>query len=193
MSTMARLLVLGGALRRESWNQRIAEVAGNGAAAAGADVDVLRLADFPMPLFDQDDEQANGPCPQVLEFRTRWRAADGFILGVPEYNGALPGALKNAIDWLSRPQEGFERLDCFGHKACGLVSASPGGLGGIRGLPIVRTILSGLGMHVLPEQVAVGGVQGLFDKDGTMTDAPMLKRLHGLGASVADMAAFLQS
>lgn len=192
MGDMARLLVLGGALRRDSWNQIIAEIAGEGASAAGAEIDVIRLSDFPMPVFDQDDETQHGPCSEVLEFRSRWRASHGVILGVPEYNGAMPGALKNAIDWLSRPQDGFGRLDCFANKACGLVSASPGALGGIRGLPIARTILSGLGMHVLPDHVAVGGVQALFDSDGAMNDTAMHKRLHSLGAAVNGMADYLQ-
>ena len=188
-----RLIVMGGSLRRDSCNQRIAEVAGEGAAAAGADVTVLHLRNFAIPLFDPDDEAANGPGAGALALREAFRENDGVILGVPEYNGGPPGALKNAIDWLSRPQEGYGRLDCFAGKVCALVSASPGHLGGIRGLPITRTILASLGMYVLPSQQCVSSVQDKFDAEGVMTCDATRTALHALGEALTDTARRLRT
>ena len=181
-----RLIALGGSLRAASWNQRIAEIAGRGAAAAGAEVTVLRLHDFPMPLFNEDEESASGPPEGALALRTAFREHDGLILGVPEYNGGPPAALKNAIDWLSRPQEGFGRLDCFAGKVCALVSCSPGALGGIRGLPITRTILSSLGMHVIPAQHCLSGVHECFDEHGEPCNEQATAALEGVGRAVAE-------
>jgi len=187
-----KIIALGGSLRRNSWNQRIAEVAAEGAAQAGASVTIIRLADYPMPVFSQDDEAANGPSDDVLALRTMFREHDGVLLGVPEHNGGPPAALKNAIDWLSRPQDGFGRLDCFQGKVCALVSASPGHLGGVRGLPVTQTILSGIGMYVIPTHRCVGQVHTCFDADCTMIDDATRDALHHVGASLADTTKCLQ-
>ena len=176
---MHTILILGGSLRRASWNQRVAEIAGEGAARDGMQIVTLQLADFPLPMFNQDTETEDGNCTAVQTLRGHFWNAQGLILGVPEYNGGPPAALKNAIDWLSRPVEGHASLDCFTGKVCGLVSASPGGLGGVRGLPITRTILSGIGMHVLPNQIAVGNVTT------ALKDEAVIERIHAVGDAVA--------
>jgi len=176
---MHTILVLGGSLRRASWNQRVAEVAGEGAARNGMQIVTLQLADYPLPMFNQDTEADDGDCAAVHSLRGHFWDAQGLILGVPEYNGGPPAAIKNAIDWLSRPVDGHAALDCFAGKACGLVSASPGRLGGVRGLPITRTILSGIGMHVLPNQIAVGNVAAALE------DEAVIERIHAVGDAVA--------
>jgi NAD(P)H-dependent FMN reductase len=180
-----KILAMGGSLRRNAWNQRIAEIAAQGAEVCGATVTGIELADYPMPLLNQDTEAQDAQGDGVLALRTMFREHDALLLGVPEYNGGLPAALKNAIDWLTRPQEGFERLDCFQGKVCALVSASPGPLGGIRGLPFTRTILSSLGMHVIPQQRCVGSVHTLFDDSGTLTDDATEAALHAIGKALA--------
>ena len=188
----AKILVFAGSLREASWNFKIAKVAGAGAAAAGADVTTIALHDYPMPVFNEDLEASEGLPETVVAFRQLMLDADGFIIGTPEYNGAVTAALKNAIDWASRPKDGESPLACFKGKACGLVAASPGGLGGIRGLPMARTVLSGIGVHVIPTQVAVGGVHEKFDASGAMTDDKFRGMLEGLGAEVARVAAALK-
>jgi len=181
-----KILAMGGSLRRHSWNQRIAEVAAEGAAQAGATINLIHLADYPMPVFNEDEEAHEGQCEGVLGLRTVFREHDALLLSVPEYNGGPPAALKNAIDWLSRPQEGFRRLDCFQHKVCALISASPGSLGGIRGLPFTRMVLSSLGMQVIPQQRCVGSVHACFDDDGAMIDEATRDALHHIGATLAN-------
>ncbi len=177
---MFTILTLSGSLRRDSWNTAVAALAGEGARSDDVNVIDLHLADFPLPMFNQDTEATDGTAPELAALRAHFRSAHGLLLGVPEYNGGPTGALKNAIDWLSRPVEGHDRLDCFGYKVCGLLSASPGPLGGIRGLPITRTILSGIGMHVLPQQMAVGNVVD------AMQDDARRDQIRGIGAAVAD-------
>ena len=177
---MFTILTLSGSLRRDSWNTKIVRCAGEGAASDDMQVLDLHLADFPMPLFNQDTESVDGVGDGVQDLRSHFRSAHGVLLGVPEYNGGPTAALKNAIDWLSRPVEGHDRLDCFAGKVCGLMAASPGHLGGIRGLPITRTILAGIGMHVLPQQLAIGTV---FD---ALDDPAQSERMRAMGSDLAD-------
>ena len=144
MTAPPRILAFGGSLRSDSWNQRIAELAADAARQAGAEVTILRLRDHPMPVYDQDIEDASGLPEAVRELKSLFRSHDGFIIASPEYNGSLTAALKNTIDWLSRREEGEERMACFSGKFAGLMSCSPGRLGGIRGLSHLRTILSSI-------------------------------------------------
>ena len=180
MHNMHTIIVLGGSMRRDSWNHKTAVMAAAGIKGDDIEVRTLHLADFPMPVYNEDTEAQDTLGEGVQALRSHFRAAQGVLLGVPEYNAVLPGALKNAIDWLTRPVEGGTRLDCFSGKVVALVSASPGQLGGIRGLPTTRMILSSIGMHVLPDQMAVGGVQD------ALQDEAMQGRLAGVGAALAN-------
>ena len=144
-----------------------------------------------MPLFNEDDEIAHGPPEAALALRGVMREHDGLLLGVPEYNGGPPAALKNAIDWASRREEGEPPLVAFAGKAVALMSASPGGLGGLRGLVHARAILGNLGMLVLPKQKAVGGAFKAFDNDGSMADEKLQIEVTGLGSQLVDLLARL--
>jgi NAD(P)H-dependent FMN reductase len=109
-----------------------------------------------MPLYCQDDEAENGMPESVIELKELMKSHEGFLIASPEYNGSLTGIMKNTIDWMSRPYADDPRMACFDGKIAGLMAASPGGLGGIRGLSHLRTILAGIGVLVLPNHVAVG-------------------------------------
>lgn len=177
-----RLIAFGGSARRGSWNQQLAAVAGAMAADAGAEVTVLDLAEYPMPIMDEDVESAGGLPANVLKLKDLFKAHDGFLVSCPEYNGSITPLLKNTIDWLSRPREGEATLACFDGKAAGLLSASPGGLGGIRGLVHVRAILGGIGAYVVPKQFALSAAHAAFGPDGSLADPA-----HGKGVrSVVD-------
>ena len=150
------------------------------AREAGAEVTPLELADYPMPIMDEDLEAAEGLPANALKLKDLFKAHDGFLVSCPEYNGSITPLLKNTIDWLSRPREGEAQLACFGGKVAGLFGASPGGLGGLRGLVHVRAILSGIGTHVVPAQFALGGAHEAFNPDGSLADAAKAKAVRAV-------------
>ena len=181
-----KILAFSGSLRAGSFNQKIVETAAAGARNAGAEVTVISLRDYPLPLFDQDVEAAGTP-DTALQLKELFRANTGLLIASPEYNSSVTAALKNAIDWVSRPDEGKPPLDCFSGKVAGLVAASPGGLGGIRGLVHIRAILSSIKAIVVPNQAAVGAVHEKLDDDGSMTDDRSRGMVESVGADVAEM------
>ena len=188
MSFTPRVIAFSGSLRRESFNQKLASAAASGAEAYGASVEVVSLADYPMPLFDEDLESRDGMPREARAFKELMIGAHGVIIASPEYNGSLSGALKNAIDWASRPEPGETPLIAFKGKVAGLLSASPGGLGGIRGLLHLRPLLGNIQMHVLPGQFCLGQAHERFDDAGGFKDASDREKAHDIGRMVADLA-----
>ncbi len=164
-----RLVAFAGSHRQGSFNSKLVQAAAEIARAQGAEVDVIDLGTLPMPIFDQDLE-AQGTPPEATEFKERLKAADGFLISSPEYNSSYPALLKNVIDWASRPAEGEAMLAAFSGKACGLLAASPGAMGGMRMLPQLRTLMSNLGMFVVPAQFGLGKAHEAFDDAGGLTD-----------------------
>ena len=186
MSTIPRILAFGGSLRRDSFNQKLAAIAAAGARDAGAEVTLISLRDFPMPLFDADQEDASGKPEHAAKLKALFRNHHGLLIASPEYNSSVTAALKNAIDWVSRPDSDDEpSLSALSGKTAALCSASPGGLGGLRGLVHLRAILGNLGITVLPDQVAVGSAGSAFREDGSLADDKVAARIRGLGASLA--------
>jgi len=197
MST-PRILAFAGSLRKESYNKKLVKVAAEGARGAGAHVTVIDLADLPMPIFDEDLEQRDGLHPNARKFKDYLMAADGFLISSPEYNSSFSGALKNAIDWASRPAthpEGRpERpLECFQGKACALMSASPGALGGLRGLVHLRAVLGNIGVLLLPEQVAVMKAAEAMDAAGHLKDAKQEASVRALGEKLVKLLSRLRA
>lgn len=153
MST--RLLAFSGSLRAESFNTRLAFLAADLAESKGAVVTRLKLQDLNLPMFDEDSEATSGLPTGAKELKDLMRAHDGFLIATPEYNGFMSGALKNAIDWATRPEDGHPPLDCFRGKVAGIMAASPGSLGGLRGLPMLRLLLSNIGVNVVGSQFSL--------------------------------------
>ncbi len=164
---MVRLLAFSGSARTGSFNQQLVDLATAKARALGAEVTAVKLTDFDLPLFNEDLEKDPGPPADVARWRHTLMDHDGFLIACPEYNGSITPLLKNAIDWATRPEEGVAPLAAYQGKTATLLAASPGALGGIRGLAHVRTILSGIGTIVLPTQVAVGAAHQAFTDDGS--------------------------
>jgi NAD(P)H-dependent FMN reductase len=181
-----RILAFGGSLRRDSFNQKLAAVAAAGARAAGAEVTLIALRDYPLPVFDQDLEDANGLPDAAKKLKSLFREHHGLLIASPEYNSSITAALKNAIDWVSRAETDDEPpLAAFTGKTAVLCAASPGALGGLRGLVTVRSILGNLGVTVLPDQVAVSKAHEAFKTDGSLAEEKQAAKVKKLGTQLA--------
>jgi len=171
-----KLLSFSGSLRAGSFNQALVKRAAAIAREAGAEVTQIDLADFPLPLYSPQIEAAGFP-GAARELKALFVDHAGFLIASPEYNGSLTGALKNAIDWVSRPTDGEGPLACraFRNKIAGVMSASAGPFGGLRGLQHLRQILAVLHTLVVTQQVSVPLADKAFDGD-TLVD-PMPEQL----------------
>jgi NAD(P)H-dependent FMN reductase len=180
-----RILAFAGSTRRESFNKKIIAIAVKGARDAGAEVTLIDLKDFPLSLFDQDLEAEHGMPENGKKFKRLFIDHDGLLIASPEYNSSITAVLKNAIDWVSRPAPGEPSLVAFRGKVATLMSASPGALGGLRGLVHVRSILGNIGVVVLPEQIAVAKAPEAIRPDGSLTDSKQEAAIEGLGKTLA--------
>lgn len=187
-----RILAFAGSTRQGSWNKKVVRVAAAGAEKAGGKVTYIDLRDYPLPLFDEDLEEKDGVPEPAIRLKELFCAHQGLLIASPEYNSSISGVLKNAIDWLSRPMEGgLDALGCFKGKVLCLMSASPGRLGGLRGLVHVRAILGNLGVIVLPDQIAVPNAQEAFSPDGTFKNAEQQASVEQLGGEVVSIVSRL--
>lgn len=186
MSDTPKILAFAGSLRSASLNKKVVRVAAEGARKAGAEVTFLDLEDLPMPIYDTDLEKAEGFHQNAAKFQEILLAHDGLLISSPEYNASLPAALKNPIDWASRANGEVKTLAAFQGKVAAVMSASPGGFGGIQCLGHLRSILSVMGVLVLPAQFAVGAAHTAFDDDGNFKDAKMQNMIEQHGANVCE-------
>lgn len=193
MTASPSIVALAGSLRRDSLNRTLVTNAARGAEAAGATVTLLDLREYPLPVFDQDLEASEGLPEAAMAIKSILRPADGLLIASPEYNSSVTAALKNMIDWASRPLDGEPPMASFRGKVAGLMAASPGGLGGLRGLVHLRAILGNIGVIVLPDQRAVGGAHDAFDESGVLKDEKTRTAIEAIGAEVATAATRLRS
>lgn len=187
-----RLLVISGSARHGSYNRQLADLAERKAQALGAQTTSVDLAVLDMPLFHPEWEAQHGVPAGALKLRALFAAHDGLILACPEYNALPTPLLINSFDWLSTVPEG-EGLPAgtqnTATKPVGLLAASPGALGGIRALPIVRTFLStNFAMVVVPEQLGLPLAHQAFDEAGELNKPDLDKVLNKLVASVIQQA-----
>ncbi len=193
MTTTPKILAFAGSTRAESYNKKLLKIAMNGAQAAGAEVTYLALRDIPLPLFDEDLEAQEGLPPNARKLKDLMLAHQGLLIASPEYNSSISAVLKNAIDWVSRPVPGEEPLTCFMDKVAAIMSASPGALGGLRGLVHLRAILGNIKVLVIPDQIAVPKAYDAFNSDGTLKDANQQVAVENLGSKVATVLAKLNA
>jgi chromate reductase, NAD(P)H dehydrogenase (quinone) len=186
MPTTPKILAFAGSLRKESYNKKLAQVAATAARAAGAEVTCLDLKDYPLPLFDEDIEKAGTP-ENATKLKKLFIEHQGFIIASPEYNSSITAVMKNTIDWVSRPAVNEPPLVGFAGKVATLMSASPGALGGIRGLVHLRSILGNIGVIVLPAQHCIHKAFEAFNPDGTLKDATQAAAITAQTKSVVEM------
>ena len=191
--SQSKILAFAGSARRESYNNKLLKIAASGAQAAGAAVTVIDLADYPLPLFNEDLEQESGAPENAKRLKQLFVENHGLLIACPEYNSSITPLLKNTIDWVSRPAAGEPSLIAYRGKVATLLSASPGALGGLRGLVHVRSILGNIGVIVLPDQIAIQKAFEAFNPDGSLKDAKLQSAVTDLGAGLAKFLTRLDS
>ena len=193
MAYTPKILAFAGSTRTESYNKKLIKIAVAGAKVAGAQVTLIDLRDLPLPLFDQDLEAKEGLPANGKKLKEMMLSHEGLLISAPEYNSSVTGVLKNAIDWASRPAPDEAPLACFVGKVASLMSASPGALGGLRGLVHLRAILGNIGVIVLPDQISIPKAHEAFHPDGSLNDAKRQAAVEKLGAETARFLVKLHS
>ncbi len=163
-----RLLFISGSAREKSWNKKLARLGEKIADANGIAGTFADLGDYPMPIYNGDDELRDDPPENARKLKELMKVHSGIFIASPEYNSSFSPLVKNAIDWVSRTREDGEApLEVYKTRVFALGSASPGGMGGLRGLSHLRLVLEiGLGALVLPDQFAVPRAVDAFEENG---------------------------
>jgi len=193
MADAARILLLAGSVRNDSFNRRLAKLGAEAVRAAGGQATLLELADYPLPLMNEDLQVEQGVPKEAQALKKIFTEHDGFLWACPEYNSGITPLLKNVIDWVSRKEGSETPLVAYRGKVAGLMSASPSPFGGMRGLVQVRSILGNIGVLVLPDQVQVPKAHEAFQPDGTPKDAALAARITALAQLIVTTAGKLKA
>jgi len=191
MNTPIPLLVFAGSTRAQSFNRQLAATAADMAEASGAQVTRLELSDFDVPMYNADLE-AGGTPRDVVRLKEIFHAHPAWLICSPEYNGSYTALLKNTIDWVSSPIKGDPQWSNgtkpFTGKVAGLLSASPGALGGLRSLSHLTPLLLNLQCWVAPRQFALSKAGEAFDANGQLSHEASRQALHGVVEQVLGAA-----
>ena len=170
---------ISGSLRPGSYTRMAVELALRGAGESGVEATLIDLRDYDLP-FSAGKEKLDSRYPDLARLRAQVRAAQGIILGSPEYHGSFSGVLKNALDLM-----GFEE---FEGKMLGLVAVAGGKMGAVHTLNGLRLVGRSLHAWVVPEQVSISEVWKAFDAHGNLTDRHLDAALRRIGSQVARFA-----
>ena len=187
MPAPAKILAFAGSTREGSLNKRLIRVAAEAARAAGGEVTLVDLRDYPMPSYDGEIESGQGLPETAHALKDVFKAHSGLLISAPEYNGGMSGMLKNTIDWISRRGHDDRIVAAFSGKFAGIMSASPGALGGLRGLGQLRHVLTSVGVLVIPQQRSIGGGNTAFGDDGKLKDPAQQTAIEAIAARVVDL------
>jgi len=184
---MAKILAFSGSARENSYNQKLVKIAALGASNVGAELTVIDLVDYPLPLYNADLEKEQGLPENAKKLKQLMLEHDGVLIASPEYNSAFSPLLKNTIDWMSRAETSDEApLAAYQGKVVAIMAASPGALGGIRGLVFLRMLLSNMGVMVLPGQQAIPQAYKAFHQEGFLNDEKQQAAILALGSELAN-------
>ena len=192
MPQKPRILAFAGSARKDSFNKQLVRIAAGGVTAGGLECTVIDLRDYPMPVYDGDLEASEGLPENAARIRDLLQTHHGLLIASPEYNSAISPLLKNTIDWATRSPEATPDTSGFSGKLAALMATSPGPLGGMRSIDMVRTILKNLGCTVLAEQLTIRGAMKAFS-DGRLVEERDQKRAEALGRSLAEWVRKLRS
>ncbi len=186
----ARILVFAGSIRTGAFSGHMADAAEKELRAQGAEVTRITLADYPLPIMDQDLEAAHGVPENAMKLGRVFAAHDGLMICSPEYNASIPPLLKNTIDWVSRiAKDGDKPFKPYAGLTVGLCSTSDGVFAGMRGLYHLRAVLMNVGVQIVTEQCSVGHASAAFNADATLKEERSAKMLTALCRSLIARAA----
>jgi NAD(P)H-dependent FMN reductase len=177
--SQSNILVFAGSCRRESMNLKLARAAAR-LTEVNASATLIDLADYPAPIYNGDDEAADGMPESIVRFRQLLREHHGFIVATPEYNGHVPPLLVNTLAWASRTAGDTVDDDVFAGKSAAVMAASPGRLGGVRVIPRMRDFLAELGVTVVPGFATIPAGHSAFDDAGDLKDDAQIATVQGL-------------
>jgi chromate reductase, NAD(P)H dehydrogenase (quinone) len=188
----ARILALSGSPRRESLNDRLLDIAANGARDAGAEVTTIQLIDFALPVYDVEWETQHGLPEPARTLQTLVSEHHGLLIATPEQNGGYTALLKNGIDWISRRDDSDpSRPLSLSGKTAALISASSGSTGGWRAQLALQMVLNRLGVFVLPTSFVLPEAHLAFAPNGKLRDATTAAAARHVGESLVRIAALL--
>lgn len=178
LTAETKVLAFAGSTRTESHNKKLINEAAKIARTFGAQVTVIDLKDLPIPLYDGDEEAANGMPTHAKYLRNLMIESDAIMIASPDYNGSVPGGLKNALDWVSRSEDGNRSRDAFAGKKFAIMSASPGKGGGAGGLNHLRDILKDIRGVVIEKTISIPLADKAFGPSGTLEDQDLRMKLQ---------------
>ena len=187
------ILVLAGSLRAASLNKMLAREAATLARAAGAEVTLIDLKDFPLPIYDGDVEVADGLPANARKLKDLFIAHHGIIVACPEYNAGMTAVLKNLIDWVSRQHGDESGTVPYEGKVVGLCSAAGGQFAGIRSMEAARNVLMNLGCLVVPKRLGIARANQAFDEAGRLKDPQLVAALDAVVKQVVQVAGALHA
>jgi NAD(P)H-dependent FMN reductase len=185
-----RILVFAGSTRSGSFNARLAALAAKELALIGAEVTRISLEDYPLPIYDGDDEAKSGAPAHARTLKSMMAAHQGVFIASPEYNASITPLLKNTIDWISRVRErGEPPLAVFKDRAFAIGGASDSAYGAMRSLMALRQVLElGCGALVIPEQITVFRASEAFDEMDNLKEERAAASLKRVAQRLADTA-----
>lgn len=189
----SKILIFAGSLRKNSYNFQLAQIAAGLFEQMDATPTLLKISDYPLPIYNSDDEEKDGLPENALQLKQLFKQHQGLFICSPEYNSSYSAALKNLIDWVSRPAAGEQSLECFRGKIAAIASASPGALGGLRGLQPLRMLLENIQVMVIPDQLAIASAHEAFTVDAQLKDSKKQEALQTICKKLVTVTSALQS
>lgn len=184
-----KILLFAGSIRTGAFSVHMADAAEITLKELGAAVTRISLADYPLPIMDEDLEREKGIPENAMRLAHLFADHDGLLICSPEYNASIPPLLKNTLDWVSRVRrDGDKPLAPYNGLTVGLCSTSDGRFAGMRGLYHLRAVLMAVGTQVITDQCSVSGASSAFNDDGTLKDERNARTLSKVCASLIELS-----